>query len=167
MRKRAGVFRACRPADYFNGATDNQRRTEMGFQTDSNSAALLREREGVWVEYLEGELLIARIGNPANRLAFAKFRQPYKRQIDKGNLPDEQMAQIIAKTYAESILLDWRGFKNEDGSELAHSTELAVKALTNDLDLRSFVESCAQESALFRQEEVQATAKKSPKASAG
>jgi hypothetical protein len=139
----------------------------MAFITKKESKVLAREREGVWVKYMEGELLIARMGNPHNRRTFQRIRAPFKRQIQRGSLKDTQQAAIVAETYAESILLDWRGQLDEEGKEFPYTRENAILVLENDLDLRDFVEQIAQESALFRETEVEEKGKKSPKKSGG
>lgn len=130
------------------------------FVMKEDGQALTREREGVWVDYMEGQLLIARIGNPHNLKVFAKHRQPYKRQLLRGTVAQDVQAKIVCKTYAESVLLGWRGIKDDEGNELKYTTELAEQVLLNDIDLREFVESVGQESATFREEEIKETAKK-------
>lgn len=139
----------------------------MSFVTKKESNVLAKEREGVWVQYMEGELQIARMGNPHNRRVFQRVRAPFKRQIQRGTLTDKQQAAIVAETYAESILLDWRGQTDEDGNEFPYSKENAMLVLEVDIDLRDFVEQISQEAALFREEEVQGKPKGSPRKSGG
>ena len=138
----------------------------MPLVTEQDST-LVREREGVWVKYQEGELKIARMGNPLNKRVFNRLRAPYKRAIERGTLSDEQQAQILARTYAESLLLDWRNMTDAAGSEVPYSVDLATDVLMVDMDLREFVTQVAQEAALFRQEEIKERGKGSPKKSDG
>ena len=131
----------------------------MPFVTKESGSTLQKEREGVWVAYEEGELKIARLGNPHNRQVFQRIRAPFKRQIQRGTLTDTQQARIIAETYAESLLLDWKGMTDEEGNEFPYNRDNAIAVLMNDMDLRDFVEQTAQEAALFRVEEVESRGK--------
>lgn len=120
------------------------------FRTD-----LDREVEGVWVDIGKGaKLKIARIGNPKYKEVFSEQAKPYRRQIRSGNLSDEVAERILAKSLAETVLLDWEGLE-ENGEPLPYSKKAALDLLTNPQykDFRDLVAELGNEAELFHQKE--------------
>jgi len=87
------------------------------------------EKDGVWIEYEEGQQIkLARIGG-ANMRYINMAREamkPYKRKIDTDSMPDALVRKIMGPVYAETILLDWRGVKDLDDKDLPYSKENVV-----------------------------------------
>ena len=78
------------------------------------------ENNGKWTEYYGVKVLIARSNNMKYKKAFRRLTKPYKRTgIDK--LSDEQADVVLASSIAEGILLDWKGYTNENGEEVDYS----------------------------------------------
>ena len=88
----------------------------------------VKVNEGVWRRVFRSELLIAHVSND-------KFKQAI---MDSAavQMTEEALIRIMAKT----ILLGWRNVKDPQGNELVYTEELAVIALTDSDDIRSFVD---------------------------
>jgi Zn-finger nucleic acid-binding protein len=75
------------------------------FETD---AAL--EKDGVWVDYGEFRVLLARAGG-ANKL-FSKTMnakvRPYKRMIESDTMPEDISERILQESYAAAVVRDWQ-----------------------------------------------------------
>jgi len=123
-----------------------------------------RELNGVWVDYEEGELLIARMGNPMNRKVYQRLMKPYEQKQQRGTLPTHIKEQVVCQCYAETLLLDWRNLVDEEGNPIEYSQDIAYQALLNDQDLREFVELQSTNQSLFRDELIEkSSGKLSPK----
>lgn len=125
------------------------------------SDSLDRELDGVWVDYDEGQLLIARMGNPRNRAVYNRLMKPHARKAAQKTLSPAVQEKVVSQCYAETLLLDWKGMVDEYGNELEYSQALAEEILLADMDLRQFVEEQANNAALFRSEFVEETVGKS------
>ena len=122
---------------------------------------VLREIDGVWVDYMtDAELLIARMGNPANRKAYERAQAKFRNKIKRDRMTADDRIEVLAKCLADSILLDWKGITDMEGKNLKYTTEMAYKALKFDLDLREFVADQADISENFRADEVEEAAGK-------
>lgn len=125
------------------------------------------EIDGVWVEYEDAELLIARMGNPANRKAYQRAQARFRSKMRKDKMTPDDNIEVLARCLSQSILLDWKGISDMQGNELKYSVENAYLALRWDLDLRQFVNDQADISENFREGEVDETGKKSQPGSTG
>ncbi len=97
------------------------------------------EQNGVWTEYREVKLLIARANNTKFKTAFRRITQQYD---DLSNLPEERSAELLSEALAEGVLLGWKNFKINDGNvekEVEYSKINAKNLLVNDVDCREFV----------------------------
>lgn len=127
------------------------------------------EIDGVWVDYdSEGaSVLIARLGNPANRKAYERAQVRYKSKIRKGKLSIEESREITARTLSESIVLDWKGFEDYSGNPLDPTVENFYLAMKHDIDFREWVAEQADISENFRAAEVEENGGKSQAGSGG
>ena len=97
------------------------------------------EQNGVWTEYREVKLLIARANNTKFKTAFRRITQQYE---DLSNLPEEKSAELLSEALAEGVLLGWKNFKIYDANiekEVEYSKINAKNLLVNDVDCREFV----------------------------
>lgn len=107
-----------------------------------------KELEGVNVEYDDGcgntlGLTIARSSNnPHYESKLLELMEPYRKQQKKGKEISNTVARrIMTKVYAEEILLGWdKDVLEDDGELVNYSPENAYDLLTDDGDLRDFVE---------------------------
>lgn len=120
------------------------------YKTDSKC-----ESEGVW--YItnlapEAEFRIARAGgnNVAFQMAADKYATKYKKLLDLNRLPVDTALKAVIDLYAESIILDWRGVKDEDGLELACTFENKVKIMTDLPDLFKEIQDVAGDMEAYR-----------------
>ena len=134
----------------------------------TSAADTITETEGVWVEYRDGaKIKVARMGNPSFTAYSEKLRAPYKKQIKRETLPLKKQQELSAKAFAKCIVMDWQGFHDLDGNELAYDSSIVEMALEHDLDFQAFVLEQSTNEALFREEEIEDTAKKSGATSNG
>jgi hypothetical protein len=120
------------------------------FKTDSSL-----EAQGVWIELGEGAAIrVARVGNSKNAALFSRLTDDpeYKRKEKMGTLTDSENEAIVVRTLGETILLDWRGFK-ENGEDVKYSQEKAFEML-KFRDFRRIVQEAANDADNFRSEQV-------------
>lgn len=113
------------------------------------------ETDGVWCSYREGsEVLVARIGAPRfQRMLDAKMR-PHRRKEKAGLLDSETENRVLCETMAQTVLLDWRGFK--DGTkDFPYSQEAALNLLLRSIDFRNDIAELAAVEDTFRAEELE------------
>jgi len=133
-----------------------------------------RAADGQWVEFCPAqgdepalELKIARIGNPRYAQRLQELVRPHRRKVRMGF--DEDMEQLVKIAVAECVLVDWRGLEDEDGNAIPYSKETSVEILTNPAysDLMDFVMDVGGDAAIYRENEIQATAGNSKRSSTG
>ena len=113
------------------------------FKTDKSL-----ESEGVWIPLPtgDGEIKIARIGNPEYKKLRSELERPYKKQIAVGgSIPEKKQTEILIDCFSKTILKDWRNIpdwrlENEDETKFVpFSVDVAAEALTDLEDFRNFV----------------------------
>ena len=77
-------------------------------------------------------ILVAAYGTPQ----FWETRDKFYKQLNKDELSTEDHADVLAKTYAEAVLLDW--CLTEDGKNVPYSKEKAIEWLSNPALSRFF-----------------------------
>lgn len=77
------------------------------------------EKEGIWADYGDFRVLIARAGGANKRYqTYAdKKVKPYRRAIQQGIMPENRANALMADIYAETIILAWEvaDGENDDG----------------------------------------------------
>ena len=135
------------------------------FNTDEN----LESGEGIELDYGDcGTIIIHRAGG-ANRkfqwVLAAKFK-PYERQMRTKTMKEAVSRRLLAETYAETVLVGWRGVKDASGQDLPFTSENATKLLLDVPELFEDIREQAYDVSNFRREQVEETAKNLPTASA-
>jgi len=127
------------------------------------------EEGGVWVEIGEGAAVkVARFGNDRHQAALDRLRKPYRNILRAGGeIPADRHTEIAIEAMADALLLDWRGFENDDGSEVAYSREMAVWFLTELKDFRNQIAALAMEVESYRASALETAAKNSKSGSSG
>lgn len=128
------------------------------FQTDS-----AREKEGVWLDYGDFRVRIARAGgaNKEFQKSLERITRRYRRAIATDNLETELADDLVRQVYAKTVILDWetkvgeefkRGIEPDDGgAELLPVTQENVLATLRALpDLFSDIQDQARSSVLWR-----------------
>ena len=126
------------------------------FKTDKD-----KEKNGVWEDLGDGcSVLVARYGNQAMVNAYRKYPRVLRQRLESGQVDDDKSSTIMAKVMADTILLDWKGLK-EDGKEVAYSKEECVRVLIEYPDVRTMIFEIANEAQLYHDESVDKTIKNS------
>lgn len=95
-----------------------------------------KELNGVWyaLDHMPpgkrgfGEVKVARINNKRFNQKLREMQAAATvRGVKRGVQSDEDWVEI----YAETILMDWRNFEDDEGEDLPYSQEAAKKALAN------------------------------------
>lgn len=124
---------------------------------------LTKETEGFWYKVNKKvSVRLARAGG-AN-MAFTKVMEEKTREHRKrggvleGDRVDvELMTDIMKQAFAETIILDWKGFtKKADGKPLACSSKAAYEVMLALPDLYNELREAAGEAANYRIEDIQA-----------
>lgn len=117
----------------------------------TNKAA---EQEGIILDYGDGQTIkIARAGGSNIRFekaAQAKMRK-FGLQAKHDLLEPEQMRTIFREVLAETVVLGWTGFTDEEGKPLSFSKENVVKVFTDLPDLFDDVLEQSRKASLFKE----------------
>ncbi len=131
----------------------------------------------VWASYRGGiQLLLTRVGptNDAFRKATENRMGPFKRQMENQTLDNDVARKLMAQTYADAVVKDWRtqtGLDGEgkpkfepwvedlEGNKLPYSHENVVKVLSSFPDFFRAVQDDAMDIRMFQKAEVEAHAK--------
>lgn len=134
------------------------------YKTDEDA-----ELNGTWVDLGDGaQVKVARFGNAKHREIIAKLQKPYAGTLKAGlEIPEEAKMKMAVESIATSILLDWRGIEDENGSPLPYSLDNARKLLNDLKDFRDTVTYLAMQQETFRQTALEQAAKNSEPASGG
>ena len=120
---------------------------KSSFSTDSK-----KEVEGVWVNLDENSRIkIAKLGSREFQRVFNEISRPYRTAIRNKTLDNKTSEEILIKTFARAILVDWEGIKEGD-QEVPYSHEKAEEYLRISA-FRDFVTSCANDFTLFKEQE--------------
>ena len=122
-----------------------------------------KEEQGVRKDIGEGGWIhVARWGNPNFRKMMDKLLEPYQRAGGRGMrpVPDAEDRRMMAEVIAHTILLDFGGIKDLDGTTPEYSIEVAIRWLETASEFRKIVvkESQDVEAFLIAQRDDTATA---------
>lgn len=118
------------------------------------------ESEGRIIDYYDDEgkiafsFRVARMG-PANKRWLKKFdrlSKPHRRAAQVGALSPEKGREIMVKSLAGTVVLDWRNVEDRDGNPLPFSEENCIKLLTDLPDLYADLVEQAQTAELYKDE---------------
>lgn len=114
---------------------------------------------GVWREIMGGQFLIARAGN-------VNYMTAQERNGKRQAATAAERQRALYRSIAEGILLDWRDVTDANGEEIAYSVDAAIDVLEDNQDLVNAIMVEANDSEVFRREDVEQQAKKPQKRSA-
>lgn len=113
------------------------------------------EVEGVWVDIGEGaQVKVARIGNTAYQKYIERAYKPYRKMQRTGTVPEDLQRRIFTDALANTILLDWKGFTDDNDQPIPYSVDAAVKHLGEYKDFRELIVEISTEAETFRDEEI-------------
>ena len=128
---------------------------------DMYETDLSKETEGFWYKVNKKiSVKLARAGG-AN-LSFTKAMEEKTREHRKrggafeGNSVDVELAtDLMKRAFAETIILDWKGFTTKDGKTVIYSAKVAYKLMVDLPDLFNELRDAAGEAANYRIEDIQ------------
>ena len=113
-----------------------------------------KEDEGVWVPGPEGlEFLIAAASNDKTEKLTIELMRPYRRLARLNQMPKDKQEEISLTVISRTILLGWKGVKDDSGKEIPYTPEAGFTALKEAPGFANFVAGIAADSASFRDEE--------------
>ena len=119
------------------------------------------EMEGVWLDYGDYKILIARAGggNKAYDRCLENKTKPYRKVIQNEIMPIDRQEQILMEVYIETVILDWEGMTDEKDKELKFTKDNVRKVLTDLPELWRDILQQSTKTALFRENIREAEAK--------
>src|SRR5690348_9498412 len=95
------------------------------------------EREGIWLNYGVGpkgpmRIKIARAGGGNKRYAAAleaNFRE-HRRQYELGTLDNDVATELLIRTFADAVILEWEGITDRNGELLPLTKENVLQVFT-------------------------------------
>ena len=109
------------------------------------------EKDGIWLDYGESKILIARAGgaNSAYSKMLEREMRPYRKILEHSLMKDETANRILQKVYAVTVVKGWENVPSaEDPWEF--TPEKCVQLFTDLPDLWRDVREMAGEIAAFR-----------------
>ena len=111
------------------------------------------EDEGVWVPFKGSQFLLASTGNFRFQKMWARLQLPYRKKIDRGTLDPETALDILAKSLAKTVLLDWKDVTGGDNESIPYTIENGELALKNNSDLREFIQDYSSDIENYREDD--------------
>lgn len=120
------------------------------------------EENGVWIALAKDvKVKVAAFGNQKHKDIIDRLFAPYKTQHRKGTLDKTIEEDLHTKAMAKTILLDWEGIVDKDGSVIPYSPDKAYELLSKE-SMRRFkndIVGLASEAETFRAQEIEDTTK--------
>jgi len=129
----------------------------------------VKSANGVWVKLNdEGtEIKVARMSNPAHRKLVNELMASHRGYERTGqDLPVDIARSVGIEAMAKTILLDWKGFIDDDGNDVPYSYDNAKEALAID-DFSTMVLGFASDRKLFKSDNLEDNLKNSAPPSNG
>ena len=121
-----------------------------------------KSENGVWHEIGEGaKILVAKAGNENFRKLVRKLTKPYDRRVRaKDKTVNTIISSLVLKAIAQTILLDWSGFEDEDGDDLKYSPEVAEEMLEKYPRFARIIDDLAMDESIYQMESENEVVKK-------
>ncbi len=128
------------------------------FKTDATM-----ETDGIWLDYGDYQIRIARAGgsNVNYAKAVERYAAKHKLAIRNETLDNEVQEKLMIQVYADSIILGWTNVKDENDQDMSFNRDNVVKLLTDLPDLFKDIRSSAGQLQLFKRELLEKAAKNS------
>lgn len=110
--------------------------------------------DGVWVEYSGSQFLVTHSSNLRFQRLFNRLHAPHRAKIEKGTLDPAISREIVCKSFSQAIIIDWKDVTDEQGNDVAYSSDMAYEALKNNPDLFEFIQEVSTNLANFKSEEL-------------
>jgi hypothetical protein len=121
-----------------------------------------KEEKGVWVKGPQGsEYLIARVGNTSFSKLSAELMRPHRKLIQMGKADDALLTDIAAEITSRTVLLDWKGVKDDAGKDVPYSQAAAKEYMVKYPDFADMISGFGQQISLFQDKEQEERVKNS------
>tara|TARA_R110000803_G_scaffold28011_5_gene65077 strand:- start:1658 stop:2056 length:399 start_codon:yes stop_codon:yes gene_type:complete len=83
-----------------------------------------QEKNGIWLDYGNGtRIKMARAGgaNEKFKRTMTAKMKPHKRLLDSEQMPDDLAEKIMHEVYAQTVVLDWEGVAELDGTAIPYT----------------------------------------------
>ena len=126
------------------------------FKTDSSI-----EKQGINLDFGSFAIRIARAGgaNKAYAKSLMKHVKPYRKAFQAGTLDAKTQNEVMAKVYAESVVLDWVNVMDAEGNEMPFNFDNCVKLFTDLPELFQQIIADAENFRNFKEVEAEEIAK--------
>lgn len=112
--------------------------------------------DGVWHDIDETTAVkVARLGNKKFQRRAEALRKPYQFQIDNKTIDDGLLEKITTQAIAETIVVDWKGFEDEDGNAVPYSPEAAFEYLMKYEEFKRHVLNWATNTATYKDKQAE------------
>jgi hypothetical protein len=121
----------------------------------------LEAEAGIDIDFGDGAVVTIRRAGGANKKYSNTARRvfkPHRQQIEADTISEEKLVGLLARIYAEAVILDWRGV-TIGGKEVPFEREAVIEALVAFPEFFNAIRNEAESAAAFRREELEADAK--------
>ena len=121
-----------------------------------------KEEKGVWVKGPEGaEFLVARAGNASFAKLAGDLMKPHRKLLQMGKADDKLITEIAAEITSRTILLDWKGVKDDEGKDVPYTQATAKQYLLDYSDFADLIAGFSQQISQYQDAEAGDRAKNS------
>jgi len=116
------------------------------------------EQEGIDLNFGDGRIVtVARAGgsNRKYRVSLMKAHEPHKTALEHGSLDEDTAVNLLHTVFAESVVLGWQGWKDEDGNDLEYSVENAIQLFREAPEIFSVIRDESEKFSNFARKEVE------------
>lgn len=118
----------------------------------------IESETGVWLKFPLGRrFLCLRAGGSNRRFtrAFQAAIKPHRRAMDKGTLDTEISDGLMRDVYLRTVILDWEGIKDVDGTVVSFNRENALALFAALPELFNDIVSLCSEMGTFQNQEIE------------
>jgi len=118
------------------------------------------ETQGIDLAFGGGRVItVARSGgsNRKYRSMMAEVYKPHKRALENGTLDDETAGRLLREVFAKTVVLDWKGWTDENGEPVPFSFENCVSLFEDAPEIFDVVQDESGKFSNFSMQEVEDT----------
>lgn len=121
-------------------------------------------RDGKWFDFMNGvKLKISRLNTTRYVKDLRDAMLKYKDELEKEDIDSKELqSKIMAEIYADHVLHDWSGLKDENDDEIVYSRKVAIEILEDEgyVHVYNFITEKASKQANFYVEQKEEDVKK-------
>ena len=105
---------------------------------------------GTWFDTADGQrFLVARWDNDEFLQLLETLKRPWRRKIDRGEMPAKEMTRILCQAMSQKILFGWEGVPDVDGKDIPYTPEAGFRLMRQSPDFREAIAGWAREEEAF------------------